>query len=99
MASMVPKSLPFGDPLGVNDLPGLAAVKEFNELLVHRARLWVRETAVLVKDRGMRPLLQLAQTADQTPRAVLALVAVDQDRVVAAVEQHGQSGADLVVRD
>src|ERR1700744_94392 len=98
MASMVPKGLPVRDPLGVNDLPGLAAVKQLNELLVHRARLWVREAAVLVKDRGVRPLLQLAQTADQTPRAVLALVAVDQNWVVAAVEQHCQSGADLVVR-
>jgi hypothetical protein len=59
----------------------------------------VRETTVLIKDRGMRPLLEFAETADETARAVFAFVAVDQDGVVASVEEDRERCTDLVVWD
>jgi hypothetical protein len=82
------QGFPVRDPIWIDDLPGLATIEQLDELLVHGPRLWMRESTVLVKDGGVAPLLELAKTANQTAGSVLALVAVDQDWVVAAIEQN-----------
>ena len=70
-----------------------------NELLVHDARLPPGEQPVLVEDRHERPAVHLAQAADQAAGAVLSLVAVDEERVVAAVEDSTEGRADRLLRD
>lgn len=96
---MVPQSLPVRDPFRINNLPSLPAIKEFNKLLIHGTRFRMREATVFVKDGGMGPLLEFAETADQAAGTVFALIAVDQDRMVPAVEEDCECGADLVVWD
>lgn len=71
---------------------------ELDEFLVHASTLGPAEAAVLVKDGCETPLLQLAETPNKTAGTVLALVAVDQHRVVASIEDCGQRSSDLVLR-
>ena len=80
---MATHSLPFI----ARRLPHARDVKELDELLVHDAHVGARVAAVLVKDGGERPALQLAQAADDAAGAVVALVAVDQDRMAGLVQQ------------
>jgi len=47
----------------------------------------------------MTPLLQFAQTTDQAASAMLALVAVDQNRVITTIEKYSQGSTDLVLRN
>lgn len=96
---MVAKGFPVRDPFRVNDFPGFSTIKQFDELLIHRTRLWMREPAVFVKDRGMTPLLELAKAPDQAARTMLTLVTVDQNGVVTTIEKDSKRGTDLVVRD
>lgn len=73
----MPQSFPVRDPLRINNLPSLPAIKELNKLLIHGTGFRVREATVFVKDGGMGPLLEFAETADQAACTVFALVAVD----------------------
>ena len=58
----------------------------FYELLVDDARLVPREPPVLVEDGDERPVLRLAYAPDEAAGAVLALVAVDEYRMIPDVE-------------
>lgn len=93
------KGFPIWYPFRVNDLPGLTTIKQFDKLLIHGPRLRMREPTVLVKDRSMAPLLQFAKTTNKTSCPVLALVAMDQDRVIPTIQQYRQRRTDLVIRD
>jgi len=70
-----------------------------NELLVHDPRLPAGEEPVLVEDRHERPAVHLAQAADQAAGPVLSLVAVDEERVVAAVEDSSEGRTYRLLRD
>jgi len=54
--------------------------------LVDDARLVPREPPVLVEDGDERPVLRLAYAPDEAAGAVLALVAVDEYRMIPDVE-------------
>eukprot|EP00283_Hemiselmis_rufescens_P019130 CAMPEP_0173443592 /NCGR_PEP_ID=MMETSP1357-20121228/30213_1 /TAXON_ID=77926 /ORGANISM="Hemiselmis rufescens, Strain PCC563" /LENGTH=273 /DNA_ID=CAMNT_0014409513 /DNA_START=138 /DNA_END=955 /DNA_ORIENTATION=+ len=75
------------------------AVEEFDELLVCSARLGPRKPPVFVEDRSHAPVVHGTETADQTAGSVLALVAVDEHRVVPHVEEPLQRGPDDFIRD
>jgi hypothetical protein len=69
-------------------------LKQLYKLLVEVARLDTGVPAILVKYGGKRPALDLSQTANKAPCPVLALVAVQQQRVSAGVQQNLQRVAN-----
>ena len=86
-------------PWPAKQLPDRVDVKELDELLIHAPRLWVAEPPVLVEDCRQGPSLQLAQAPNQTARAMLSLVAMDEHRVISSVEHRDEGSSNLVVWD
>ena len=91
----------FDEPVGcirqaVSDMP---RVEQFDELLIQHAHLVHGEATILVEYTRERPLLDLAQTAHETAGTMLALVAVDEDRVVGDVEQDAERIGDDILGD
>ena len=58
---------------------------EFDELLIEKTDARPCKSGVLIKYRGKRPVLKLSQAANHTARAVLALRAMDEQRMISRI--------------
>ncbi len=74
------------------------SLKQFYELLIQNSDLIRSKSAIFVKDGGQRPALHFTQAPYKTACSMLALVAMDEYRVAAYIQEHAERIADDLKR-